>query len=173
MTTISSVQLVMSDCLRPHGRQHARLRCPSPTHGAWSDSRPLNQGCHPTISSSVIPFSSAINLSQHQFFPMSRLFASGSQSILFHFSTERDNDATCRQEHWASLVTQTVRNLPAMQETQVQSLGGEDPLEKGMATHSSILPWKFPWMEELLYITKNSLFIIYLWLHQVCTQTSL
>ena len=41
-----------------------------------------------------------------------------------------------------------VKNLPAMQETQVQSLGREDPLEKGMATHSSILAWKIPWMEE-------------------------
>ena len=46
-----------------------------------------------------------------------------------------------------SLVAQTVKNLPAMQETQVQFLGWEDPLEKGMATHSSILPWKFQWIE--------------------------
>ena len=44
----------------------------------------------------------------------------------------------------ASLVTQTVKNLPAVQETWVQSLGQEDPLEKGMATHSSILAWKIP-----------------------------
>ena len=41
-----------------------------------------------------------------------------------------------------------VKNLPAMQETQVQSLGQEDPLEKEMATHSSILPWEIPWTEE-------------------------
>ena len=41
-----------------------------------------------------------------------------------------------------------VKNLPAMQETQVQSLGQEDPLEKGMATHSSILAWRTPWTEE-------------------------
>ena len=43
---------------------------------------------------------------------------------------------------------QTVKNLPAMQETQVQSLGWEDPLEKGMATHSNILVWEIPWTEE-------------------------
>ena len=49
---------------------------------------------------------------------------------------------------WASLVAQTVKNLPAMQETEVQSLGWEDPLEKGMATHSSILAWRIPWTEE-------------------------
>ena len=48
------------------------------------------------------------------------------------------------QYSWASLVTQTVKNLPAMQETWVQSLGQEDPLEEGMATHSSILAWRIP-----------------------------
>ena len=45
-------------------------------------------------------------------------------------------------------MTQTIKSLPAMQETQVQSLGGEDPLEKGTATHSSILAWRIPWTEE-------------------------
>ena len=45
-------------------------------------------------------------------------------------------------------MVQTVKNLPAMQETWVQSLGQEDPLEKGMATHSSILVWRIPWTEE-------------------------
>ena len=49
---------------------------------------------------------------------------------------------------WTSLVAQMVKNLPARQETWVPSLGGEDPLEKGMATHSSILAWKIPWTEE-------------------------
>ena len=48
----------------------------------------------------------------------------------------------------ASLVSQTVKNLPVMQETQVQSLGWEDPLEKGMATHSSIPAWRTSWTEE-------------------------
>ena len=47
-----------------------------------------------------------------------------------------------------SLVTQTVKHLPAMRETQVRSLGREDPLEKEMATHSSTLAWKIPWTEE-------------------------
>ena len=47
-----------------------------------------------------------------------------------------------------SLVAQTVKHLPTMQEIQVQSLGQEDLLEKEMATHSSILAWKIPWMEE-------------------------
>ena len=49
---------------------------------------------------------------------------------------------------WASLIAQVVKNLPAMQKTQVQFLGQEDPLEKEMATHSSILAWRIPWTEE-------------------------
>ena len=48
----------------------------------------------------------------------------------------------------ASLVSQTVKNPLAIQETRVQFLGQEDPLEKGMATHSSILAWRIPWIEE-------------------------
>ena len=48
----------------------------------------------------------------------------------------------------ASLLAQMVKRLPAMRETRVQSLGREDPLEKEMATHSSILAWKIPWIEE-------------------------
>ena len=49
---------------------------------------------------------------------------------------------------WASHVAQWVKNLPAVQETQVRSLGLEDPLEKEMATHSSILAWETPWTER-------------------------
>ena len=60
---------VMSDSLRPHGLQHDRLPCPSPTPGAYSNSCPLSQWCHPTISSSVVPFSSCL-----QSFPASGLF---------------------------------------------------------------------------------------------------
>ena len=48
----------------------------------------------------------------------------------------------------ASPVAQMVKNLPAMQENRVQSLGQEDPLQKGLATHSSILAWRIPWTEE-------------------------
>ena len=50
--------------------------------------------------------------------------------------------------NWASLVAQMVKNLPAMQDTRIQSLGQEDPLEKGMATHSSVLAWRIPWTQE-------------------------
>ena len=54
---------------------------------------------------------------------------------------------------WASLVAQMVRNPPAMQETWDLSLGREDPLEEGMATHSSILAWRIPWTEGAWWAT--------------------
>ena len=56
---------------------------------------------------------------------------------------------------FASMVAQMVKNLSAMQETGVQSLGQEDPLEKGKATHSSILVWRIPWTEEPGWVSKN------------------
>ena len=52
------------------------------------------------------------------------------------------------QYSWVSLMAHTVKNLPAMQKTWVRSLGWEDPLEEGMATHSSILAWRIPWTKE-------------------------
>ena len=74
--------LVMSDSLRPHGLQHARLPCPSPTPGACSNSCPSSPWCHPTISSSVIPFSSRLqSFPASGSFPMSQFFISGGQSI--------------------------------------------------------------------------------------------
>ena len=73
---------VGSDSLRPHGLQHARVPCPSPTPGAYSNSCPSSQWCHPTISSSVVPFSSCLQSSPASVsFLMSQFFASGGQSI--------------------------------------------------------------------------------------------
>ena len=73
---------VMSDTLRPHGLQQARPPCPSPTPEAYSNSCPLSWWCHPTTSSSVIPFSSSLqSFPASGFFPMSQFFTSGSQSI--------------------------------------------------------------------------------------------
>ena len=73
---------VVSESLWPHGLQHTRFPCPSPTPGAYSNSCPSSQWCHPTISSSVIPFS----LCPQSFpasgsFPMSQFFTSGGQRI--------------------------------------------------------------------------------------------
>ena len=73
---------VVSDSLRPHGLQHARLPCPSSTPRAYSNSCLSSQWCHPTISSSVIPFSSCLkSFPASGSFPMSQFFASGGQNI--------------------------------------------------------------------------------------------
>ena len=80
----SSVQIscsVVSDSLQPHGLQHARLPCLTPNPGAYSNSCPLSQWCHPTISSSVIPFSCLQSFPASGSFQMSQFFASGGQSI--------------------------------------------------------------------------------------------
>ena len=84
----SSVQFscsVVSDFLRPHGLQHTRPPCPSPTPGVYSNSCPLSRWCHPTISSSVVPFSSRLQSSPASgSFQMSQFFTSGmgSQRVL-------------------------------------------------------------------------------------------
>ena len=80
---ISSVQVsVMSNSLWPHGLQHSKLPCPSPTPGAYSHSCPSHQWCHPTISSSVIHFFSRLqSFPASGFFQMSQFFTSGDQSF--------------------------------------------------------------------------------------------
>ena len=81
----SSVQFshsVTSDSLWPHGLQHTRPPCPSPIPGIYSNSCSLSQWCHPTISSSVIPFSSCVqSFPASRSFQMSQFFTSGGQSI--------------------------------------------------------------------------------------------
>ena len=83
--SLQSVQFscsVMSDSLRPYGLQDARPPCPSPTPGAYSISCPWSWWCHPTISSSVVLFSSCFQSFQASgSFPMSQFFSSGTQSI--------------------------------------------------------------------------------------------
>ena len=84
-SSISSVQFscsVISNSLQPHGLQHPRLPCSSPSPRACSNSCPLSQWCYPTISSSVVPFSSCLqSFPASGSFPRSQLFASGGQSI--------------------------------------------------------------------------------------------
>ena len=77
----SSVTQFVSDSLRPHGPQHARLPCPSPSPGVCSNSCPSSKWCHPIISSSVVPFSSCLqSFSPSGSFPMSQFFVSGGHS---------------------------------------------------------------------------------------------
>ena len=103
--TIQSIQFsdsVMSNSLWPHGLQHARIPCPSPTPGTYSNSCPLRWWCHPTISSSVIPFSSCPqSLPASESFSMSQFFAWGGSHSLYQgiFRTKRLNTCLlhCRQ----------------------------------------------------------------------------
>ena len=85
LPSLCSVQFslsVVSDSLWPHGLQHARSPCPSPTLGVYSNSRLSSQWCHPTIPSSVVPFSSCPqSFPASGSFPVSQLFTSGGQSI--------------------------------------------------------------------------------------------
>ena len=90
-TPKSSVQFsrsVMSDSLQPHGPQHARFPCPSPTPGVYPNSCLLSWRCHPTISSSVVPFSSRLqSFPASGSFPVSQFFESGGQSTAVSPST--------------------------------------------------------------------------------------
>ena len=72
---------VVSNSLRPHGLQHTSPPCPSPTPGVYSNSCPLSWWCHPTISSSVVPFSHLQSFPASGSFQMSQFFESGGQSI--------------------------------------------------------------------------------------------
>ena len=146
---------VVSDSLWPHESQHARPPCPSPTPRVHSDSRPSSQWCHPAISSSVVPFSSCPqSLPASESFPMSQ--HNNVNQLYFNWKKKKRiyvNTLPSRRwslispllTSWASLVVQLVKNLPATWDTWVLSLGWEDPLEKGKASHSSILAWRIPW----------------------------
>ena len=88
MISVQFSHSVVSNSLRPHGLQHARLPCPSPTSGAYSNSCPSSRWCHSTISSFVVPFSSCIQSFQASgSFQMSQFFTSGGQSIGVSAST--------------------------------------------------------------------------------------
>ena len=108
---ISSVQFshsVVSHSLRPHGLQHNRLPCPSPTPRVYSNSCPLSWWCHPTISSSVIPFSSHLqSFPASGSLPVIQFFPSGGLSIGVSFSISPSNEysglISCRMD-WLDLL---------------------------------------------------------------------
>ena len=94
---VSPVQFscsVVTNSLQPHRLQHTRLPCPSPTPRVCSNSIPLSQWCHPTISSSVVPFSSSLqSFPASGSFPISQFFASGGQKYWsFSFSISLSNE---------------------------------------------------------------------------------
>ena len=130
---------VMSNSLQPHGLQHARLLCPLPTPRTYSNSCPLCQWCHPTISSSVIPFSSCLqSFPASQSFPMSWLFASGGQIIGASASVLSVNI-----QGWFPLVL-TSRHLLAVR-------GTLKSLLQHHSSKASILPCSAFFMVQLSY----------------------
>ena len=149
----SESRSVVSDSLWPHWLYSP---CNSPGQNTGMSSRSFLQGIVPTQRSNLGLLHYGLILSQ--------LGHKGSPRILewvaYHLSrgSSQPNNwtrASCNAGRFftswvtrASLVAQTVKSLPAMRQTWVQSLGWEEPLEKEMATHSSILAWKIPWMED-------------------------
>ena len=122
--------------------------CPLLSRRVCSNSGSLKQRCHLTISSPVTPFFFCL-----QSFPASTSFPIESALGIrwpkyWSFSLSNCSSYEYLSWIWASLVAQRLKNLPGMRETWVRSLSREDPLEKEMATHSSILAWGIPWMEE-------------------------
>ena len=94
MTSVQFSGSVVFNSLWPHGPQYTRLPCPSPIPGAYSNSCPLSWWCHPTISSSVVPFSSRLrSFPASGSFLMSQFFTSGGQSIgSFSFNISHSNE---------------------------------------------------------------------------------
>ena len=135
-TWVGQFTSVVSDFLRPYGLQTTSLFCPwdSPGKNTGVGCRAILQGIFPTQGSN--PHLLCLLHWQAGSLPLvppgkPKVFMSTKLSCFIGLI-------------WASLVAQTVKNPPAMQDTSVQSLGWEDPLEEGMATHSSILAWRIP-----------------------------
>ena len=102
--SVQFILSVVSDSLRPHGLQHARTPCPSPTPGVDSNSCPLSRWCHPTISSSVVPFSSCLqSFPASGSFQMSQFFTSGGQRIGISRSNEYSGLISFRMD-WLDLL---------------------------------------------------------------------
>ena len=137
---------VAQSCLTlcdPMNRSTPGLRL-SPAPGVHPNSRPLSQWWNPTISSSVTFFSFCFQSS-----PASGSFPMCVCLCVYNFCIHLPKSEPVQSIFFPrSLVAHTVKNLSAMQETPVWSLGWEDTLEEGMATHSSILAWRIPWTDE-------------------------
>ena len=163
---IYSVQFscsVVSNSLRPHESQHARPPCPSPTPGVHPNSCQLSQWCHPTIASSVVPFSSCPqSFPASGSFQMSQLFASGGQSIGVSASTSvlplnTQDWSPLGWTGWISLQSKGLSRVFSNHSSYTRTYIYTDwelltllvlSPEKAMATHSSTLTYKIPWTEE-------------------------
>ena len=112
---------VMSNSLRPHGLQHARLPCPPPSRGVCSNSCPLSWWCHPTISSSFVPFASCLrSFPASGSFPVSQFFALGGQIIGASASVLPMNIQGWFTLGWTGLIS--LESSPAPQFESISSL---------------------------------------------------
>ena len=133
--------------LQPHGLQPSRILCPW-----YSPGKNSGVGCH-FLFQGIFPIHE-LNLGLLQVFPdgsIAKEFScnTGDPSSI-HGSGRSPEKGNGNPLHysWAFLVAQLVKNPPAMWETWIQSLGWEEPLEKGKATHTSILAWRIPWTPQ-------------------------
>ena len=133
---ISSVQFspsVVSNSLRPHGLQHTRPSCPLPTPGVYPNSCPLSQWCHPTISSSAVPFSSCLqSFPGSGSFQMSQFFTSGGQSIGVSASTtvlpmKTQESSPLGLTGWISLQSKRLSNVFSNTTVQKHQFFGAQP----------------------------------------------
>ena len=140
----------MSDSLWPYGLQHTRPPCPSPKPGVYPNSCPSSWWCHPTISSSVGPFSSCLqSFPASGTFPMSQFFASGGQSFGVSASASVlpmniKGWFPLGWAGWISLLSEGLARVFSNSTVQKHHLLGT----QAMAPHSSTLAWKIPWTEE-------------------------
>ena len=116
-------------------------------HGNMTEHTGRHHALERALSSFLNPYS-CLTISWSLFMILSTLSKWSSRNWIWLWHAFPQIRTTLHDKE-ASLVTQMVKNPPAMQKTQVRSLGWEDPLAKGMATHSSILAWRIPWTEEL------------------------
>ena len=149
---------VITNSLWPHRLQHTRLPCPSPSPRVYSNSCPLSQWCHPSISSSVVPFSSCLqSFLASGYLLMSQLFTAISQSIGASTSasvllTNNNYRKLTKPITWITALSHSTK-LCSMCHVGPPKIDGSwwkvltkcGPLEKGMANHFSILAWRNPW----------------------------
>ena len=185
-TSGGSVQLscsLVSDCLWPHWLQHTRLPCPSPTPRAHSNSCPSSQLCHPTISSSVVPFSSYLqSFPASESFPMRRL---ESPKLLEVKSPKSRDDAPLTRRGITPILASIVTQCAPSMSVSVSSLFliRSQSCWSRIHTNDFFLPWlhlprpyfqmrsysQVPRTRILLYSTSNSLdmgCLVILWLQQ-------
>ena len=154
----------MSDSLRPHGLQHTRPPCPSPTPRVYPNSCPLSWWCHPTISSSVDPFSSHLHsFSASGSFKMSQFFASGGQSIGVSASTSvlpvNTQDWFLGWTGWISLQSKGLSRVFSNTTVQKhQFFGTQLSLESNSHIHTWPREKPQPWLMDLSWQSNVSAF---------------